>query len=426
LPLAFERENQMTDKEQSLDEAFVRLTLAINEHLPGYVDSYFGPQEWSQEAKGAGKLPLEDLSERTERLTTGISAATEMDAQRRDFLARQATAMRMSLRLLAGDKVSLAEEVEALYDVQPEWKDESIFREAQRRLAEILPVGDSLKERLEAWNKSLEIPVETVKDLLPAVIDRLRERTLTRFGLPENESFTVEFVSDQPWGGYNWYLGEYTSRIDINTDLPARIDGLVGLMAHEAYPGHHTEHAIKEFKLVRQKDFQEHVVTLINSPSCVIAEGIATTALKTVIADDELEDWYRSEILPRAGLSHIDAARMVEIGRAGRQMAGVVGNVAFMLHDQQKSAEELSAYLQEYALDTEKEANHFIQFVSNPLFRSYVFTYHVGYELLEELFAHVGRDRYFARLLEQPVTPSQIRGWIKNSPRAEANEASLS
>jgi hypothetical protein len=334
--------------------------------------------------------------------------------------------MRMSLRLLAGDKVSLAEEVEALYDVQPEWKDESIFREAQRRLAEILPVGDSLKERLEAWNKSLEIPVETVKDLLPAVIDRLRERTLTRFGLPENESFTVEFVSDQPWGGYNWYLGEYTSRIDINTDLPARIDGLVGLMAHEAYPGHHTEHAIKEFKLVRQKDFQEHVVTLINSPSCVIAEGIATTALKTVIADDELEDWYRSEILPRAGLSHIDAARMVEIGRAGRQMAGVVGNVAFMLHDQQKSAEELSAYLQEYALDTEKEANHFIQFVSNPLFRSYVFTYHVGYELLEELFAHVDRDRYFARLLEQPVTPSQIRGWIKNSPRAEANEAFLS
>jgi hypothetical protein len=416
----------MTDREGSLDEAFVRLTLAINEHLPGYIDSYFGPQEWSQEAKEAGKLPLEDLSERTERLAMGISAATETDPQRRDFLARQATAMRMSLRLLAGEKVSLAEEVEALYDVQPEWKDESIFRDAQRRLDEILPAGNSLKERLEAWNKSLEIPVETVKDLLPAVIDRLRERTRARFGLPENESFTVEFVSDQPWGGYNWYLGEYTSRIDINTDLPARINGLVGLMAHEAYPGHHTEHAIKEFKLVRRKDFQEHVVTLINSPSCVLAEGIATTALKTIISDDELEDWYRSEILPRAGLSHIDAAGMIEIGRAGRQLAGVVGNVAFMLHDQQKSTEELSAYLQEYALDTEKEANHFIKFVSNPLFRSYVFTYHVGYDLLEELFAHVDRDRYFARLLEEPVTPSQIRGWIKDSPGAEANEASLS
>ena len=89
-----------------------------------------------------------------------------------------------------------------------------------------------------------------------------------------------------------------------------------------------------------------------------------------------------------------------------------MGNIAFMLYDQHKSEEEASQYLQKYALLSEKEAQQIIRFVSDPLSRSYVFTYDVGYELLDELFTHVNRDEYFKRLLEEPVTPSQIRAWI--------------
>jgi hypothetical protein len=38
---------------------------------------------------------------------------------------------------------------------------------------------------------------------------------------------------------------------------------------------------------------------------------------------------------------------------------------------------------------------------------------------LEELFSIADRDTYFARLLEEPVTPSQIRGWIKHEGVSE-------
>lgn len=155
-------------------------------------------------------------------------------------------------------------------------------------------------------------------------------------------------------------------------------------------------------------------MTLINSPACVIAEGIATTALETLLTDSELEDWYREEILPPAGMAHIDAGRLIEIGNASRKMAGLTGNAAFMLHDQQKSEDEISQYLQKYGLRTEKEAQQSIKFISNPLYRSYTFTYHIGYDLLEELFAHGNREAYFKRLLEEPVTPSQVRQWINN------------
>ena len=409
----------MSKDDQQLGEEYVRLALAINEHLPGYVDSYFGPIEWTQEANQAGKLPIPTLTQRVDQLATNVSHAIEWDAQRKDFLAHQISAMQMSLRLLTGENVPLAEEAQALYDVQPAWKDEAYFIEHQKWLDESLPKGGSLKERLETWQNSLEISIEKARELLPFITNTLRELTRRKFSLPEDESFIVEFVSDQPWMAYNRYLGESKSRIEINTDLPMRVDGLAITIAHEGYPGHHTELAIKEAKLVKQMNYREHLVTLVNAPSCVIAEGIATSALETVLTDQELEDLYREEILPRAGMTHVDVKTIMEINRAERKVRNLWGNAAFMLHDQKKSTGEIISYLQKYEMSKEKEAERAIQFMSGPLDHSYIFTYTAGYDLLEELFSIADRDKYFARLLEEPVTPSQIREWIQNENHSD-------
>jgi hypothetical protein len=197
----------MIDSHQDFGEQFVRLALAIDQHLPGYVDAYFGPEDWKVQSKQDGKVALPTLADRVDRLSNDISHADEMDSQRRDYLARHLTAMQMSLRLLSGEKVSLADEAEAIYDIRPAWTDESNFEEAHKLLDEALPPGESLRERGLAWKQLLEIPVEKVKELLPIVIQRLRILTRKKFNLPEGESFSVEFVSDQPWLAYNWYLG---------------------------------------------------------------------------------------------------------------------------------------------------------------------------------------------------------------------------
>ncbi len=405
----------MNEDGQTLAEEFIKLAFALEEYLPGYVDAYFGPQEWQTQAKQDGKLPLQNLSERTARLANDISQVEGMDAQRRDFLARQVTAMQMSLRLQAGGKVSLAEEVDALYDVQPSWVDESNFELAHKELDQLLPPGSSLAERKQEWDRSLEIPVEKAKELLPLITKRLQDITDQKFDIPEHESFNLEWVADKPWAAYNWYLGGFRSIIQINADLPIRINGLAELIAHEGYPGHHTELSIKEQKLVRQKGYYEHTIALINCPSCVVAEGIATSALKTALTDEEQEDWYREEILPRAGMPHVNPARMMQINKAFEKTKGIMGNVSFMLYDQRKTTEEAEQYLRRYALATEKVINHLIRFVSEPLSRSYVFTYDIGYDLLEQLFALKGRTEYFKRILEEPVTPSQIRAWIADT-----------
>jgi hypothetical protein len=399
----------VTTTPDTIAERYVKLGLALDAHLPDFVDAYYGPVEW-REAIDA--QPVSELVREANDLSAAIAADASMDTQRRDFLARQMRAIQTCLRPLQGESLSLAEEAAGLYDITPAWTDEAIFEEAHRALDDLLPSGGSLAERMAERRKALEIPVEQVKSMLAEICDELRRRTRSRFPLPEDEAFEVEFVKDRPWSGYNWYLGGCRSRIDINTDLPLRIAHLSGLLAHEGYPGHHTELANKEIRLVRERGWIEHTIALINSPSCVIAEGIATRALEVLMSAQERIDW-QAELFRRAGYTHLDAWREDAIDEVGRKLIGIGGNAAFLLHDRGASDDEVIAYIQRYRLATSEEARKTLAFLKAPRNRSYIFTYHYGGELLDALFAAKGdRDAWFTRLLTEPVTPGQIRAWI--------------
>ena len=397
----------------SIAQTYVQLALAVEQHVPGYIDAYYGPPEWQQQAKANGQRPVDELARKAADLAAAIAADTDMGAQRRDFLARQVRAMQTSLRMLQGEQLTLTQEVVALYDITPEWTDEAVFEQAHRVLDELLPPGDALTERMTTRKKATEIPAERVEALFHEIAAELRIRTQARFPLPSDESFELQLVNDQPWSAYNWYLGNCRSRIDINTDLPLYITDAADLMAHEGYPGHHTELSIKESQLMREQGWTEHCLTLINTPSCVVAEGIGTRALAALVPDDELVNWYANELFPRAGFEHLDAQNEHAINIARRKLRGVSGNAAFLLHDQNASKDRVVAYIMRYALiESNKEARKWIDFISNPLFRSYIFTYHYGGEMLDALFAaQDDRARWFTRLLTEPVTPGQIRAW---------------
>lgn len=402
---------------ETVSAAYLRLALAIEQHRPGAIDGYFGPPEWATAAAEAGPRPLTLLAREADDLAALIETDGTLGAQRRDFLARQVRAMQTTLRLLAGERLALADEVAALYDIVPTWIDEAHFEEACRALDEMLPPGETLAERMQARRQALELPVESARPLLDEIIEELRRRTRARFALTDDESFEMQIVTGQPWSAYNWYLGAGHSRIDVNTDLPLHVTRLVDLMAHEGYPGHHTEHAIKEQRLLRERGWLEQSVLLINAPECVVSEGIATRAREMVLTDDELVAWHQDELFPRAGLGHLDARREQTIDEAAKALGGALGNAAFLRHDEGASDEEVVAYLRRYGLRTEVEARQSLRFLTNPLYRSYIFTYRHGGELLDALFAARpdDRDALFARLLSEPVTPTQIRAWTAGS-----------
>lgn len=407
---------KMTDNNMGEDfvgEAFVRLALALDQQIPGYVDAYFGPATWQEEVAGDGPRPLSLLAQEATQLAENVASSDLLGPERQPFLARQIAAMQASIRLRQGEKMSLADEVEALYDVRPHWIEEAHFVEIQQLLADLLPPGGNLQERMKLRKQALEIPVEQVKQLLPQIRQRLRQLTQQHFPLPTDETVEVTFVQEQPWMAYNCYLGQGHSRIEINTDLPLYIHDLATYVAHEAYPGHHTELCIKENLLVQRAGHFEHTITLLNAPSCVVSEGIATCALSTIVPADAWIAWHAEEIFPMTGYSHLDAQREYAIEQALEGLTGVYGNAAFLLHEQGETAPTVSNYLQQYGLLTAPEADKRITFMNSPADRAYIFTYYWGQQLLHELFAQQ-RDRiyWFNRLLTEPVTPTQIRAWM--------------
>lgn len=386
---------------------YIKLAHDIERIDPGYIDGYYGDEKW----KGEGERTLDEMAEAVLALRQAIP--TLHDVERRTFLTAQVCAMQTKIGLLRGEAIGYSAEVRGLYDVEPVRFPEATFDEAIAALNDLLPGTGAIEEREQQFRQQFVVEPERIAPLLGMIVDVLRRRTSALVELPENDGFEIRMVKNEPWSAYNWYLGKYQSRVDINTDLPTYLVGLPDLLAHEAYPGHHTEHALKEKLLWHLAERGEHSILLINAPECVVSEGIATRARRIVMGDDELATWLEADLAPMAGLAGVPVREMLAIFKAKRNMRAIGNNAALLLHEDGATDDEVIAYIRRYRLATEQEARKTLSFIKHPNFRSYGFTYTVGADLLDQLFEKKGTPReWFKRLLTEPITPGVLRGWI--------------
>lgn len=392
--------------------AYARLAFGIEAHVPGYIDAYLGNQ-----ADRASVLPTappqpQALAEDAAALLAMIPELGAPEA-RKAYLTKQAVAMQATVRRLAGEELPYLEEVQLLFDIAPGLVPESDFAAAIAELDTLLPGSGPVGPRMTAWRDQYIVSPEVARQVVDTILPELRTRTAQIVALPQGEAIEIAMVSDKPWSGYNWYLGNARSRVDLNTDLPIRAIRLTDLLAHECYPGHHTEHLLKE-RLYTVDGFGEHALQLINTPECLISEGIATMAEAMIFSEAELADFRRSRVYPAAGISG-DPEREIAIGTAARGLASVASNAALLLHHEGRGAEEVVAYLQQYGLSTEAEARQRLRFIADPLWRAYIFTYDVGRKLVSawlDVAPATERRARFARLLTEQVTPSQLAAGV--------------
>jgi hypothetical protein len=391
---------------------YARLSFAIERHVPGFIDAYLGPDDLrtALDPGPTGHPQAHALVTATRELLARIPMLDATEG-RKGYLTKQVEAMLATARRVAGEELPYREEVRLLFDIEPVATPEVVYDAAIADLESLLPGDGPIAERMIAWRQSYAISPETARRLVDIILPELRARTQEFVDLPEGESIEIRMVQDQPWSGYNWYLGNGRSRVDLNIDLPIYAYRLTDLLAHEGYPGHHTEHALKE-RLYTEQGLGEHALQLINTPECVISEGIATLAEKMVFDPNELVRFRRERVYPAAGISG-DPEREVAIGTALRILRSVPGNAALLLHEEGRDPEDVVAYLLRYALSTEAEARQRLRFIADPLWRAYIFTYHVGYELISNWLDQAPDERRgrFRTLLSAQVYPSQIAAW---------------
>src|SRR5262249_26313196 len=192
---------------------------------------------------------------------------------RKRSLAKQVVAVETHLRRLRGEKFSLAEECRLLYDASPRSHPVAEFEAAHRAIEALVPGPEPLPDRIEALRRAVRVPKDRLETALAAALSAARTANAAFVKLPKDEHFDAVLVSGQPWSAYNWYQGGYRSRIELNTDLPTELNGLLGTMCHEGYPGHHVYNVLLEDRLVRGKGWIEYSIYPLFSPQSILAEG---------------------------------------------------------------------------------------------------------------------------------------------------------
>lgn len=402
----------------AIAEQYVRLVLSVGCHDKDYVDAYYGPPAWKTDIERT-QPSLASITSQAETLlhtitTTPVPADDPSVLLRREYLARQTAALAARARLLQGSRMLFDDEAQALYDVTPPSFAEEHFEHLLANVGSLLPGTGEIPDRYQRFLQDFVIPKDRLDRVFTAAIAEGRRQTVAWIPLPEREHFAVEYVTDKPWSGYNWYQGGGKSLIQVNSDFPITIDRAVDLACHEGYPGHHVYNTLLEHHLVRGRGWMEFAVYALFSPQSMIAEGTANFGIAMALPGPGRVAFERDTLFPLAGLDPTRAGEYYRVHAVVQQLAYAGNEAARRYLDGLISREEAAAWLTRYALMSPDRALQRTRFFDT--YRSYVINYNVGQDLVRKYVEARGgtpenlkqRWTVFAELLSTPRVPSGL------------------
>jgi hypothetical protein len=386
-------------------DRYLELGLRLGRHLDGLVDAYYGPPDLARRVDDEPARPLAALGADAARLVADLDggAGEEIGAERRRWLRAQVVGLHTVARKLDGEDIGYVDEVEACYGVTPRAVPDDELAAAHRRLDEALPGQGELSERMVAWREAHAIPADRLASVIASLAEDFRDRTRALFGLPDGEEVAFDLVTAKPWAGFNYYLGQLRSRVAINVDLPVLSTSIAHLVAHEAYPGHHTEHTRKEVGLVRARGHQEETIFLVGTPQCLLAEGLADLGLEVLLG--QRPEPAVAPHLAEAGVRY-DADVIAAVAGAAEVLSRVRGNAALLLHEDGRDPDEVVDYLSRWSLLPRERAVKAVQFLTDPTWRAYISCYVEGMPLCRAFTA--GDPARFDRLLSEHLLPEDL------------------
>ena len=396
-------------------ETYVKLVLAVGEHDESYVDAYIGPAAWREDAK-AQAVPLNTLLAQADALiahSKSLPPAPQDQTERHVFLGLQIAAVRAHIAFLNGAVLPFDEESKVLYDAVSPTLTPADLDKTLAELDGLLPGEGDLNQRLSHYNKQFEIPRDKLDAVFSAAINEARARTRRYIALPDNESFSVEYVSGKVWSAYNWYKGNSHSLIEVNTDFPMFISRAIDLASHEAYPGHHVFNVLIENELVKEKGWIEYAIYPLYSPMSFLAEGSANYGIEVAFPHAERMVFEKEVLFPLAGIDPEKAERYYQI-QAVLQRLSYAGNmVAKRYLDGEIDRETAINMLMTYSLSDAERSAQRIRFIEK--LRSYVINYNLGQDVvqayIEQRAGTEDKDKRWAvltDLLRQPKSASMM------------------
>jgi hypothetical protein len=399
-----------------LAEEYVRTGLAIGVYDDDFVDAYYGPDSLKPDFKNANQFPKDSFIRVIQSLQLSFKQYLKADSKeafktRAKWISSQLTAFERRVRIFAGEYADFDTEAKELFGVKPPVYQEDYFKEQVKKLEQLLPGKGSIHQRFQDFANRFIIPKNKLDTVFKTAISVSRSRTLQHFKLPAEESFKLEYVTGKSWSGYNWYKGNYSSLIQLNTDTDIFIERVIDVGSHESYPGHHVYNMLLEQQLFKGKGWVEISLYPLFSPQSLIAEGSANYGIEMAFPGEEKVKFAKEVLLPIAALDTTGISLYFDLLALKGKLNFVRNEVARGLLNKTMNEAEALRWLMEYGLNNEATARKSIAFIQK--YRSYVINYNYGMELVKTYIEQKGAsqnqwDRFY-KLLSTAFIPTDLQ-----------------
>ncbi|MHA1320607.1 MAG: hypothetical protein ACTSQ1_12465 [Promethearchaeota archaeon] len=391
-------------------EDFLLLALRIDKHIKGYVDFYYGPEKLRQIVEN------ESLTSPNKLLKDSIALIKQLGGQgynkeREHYIEKLLIAMKTSIEIIIGSEISIKDQFIKLYDVDLQPAKEAELDNLKEEYEEAYIGSGSLEERMNKLRITRKVPESKVFKFFKKAVDITEKQTKELFIdlLPKNERVIIDVVNSREkvkWACYNWYMGKYVSRIEVNPNYQMYWTAFLTFSSHEAYPGHHTEFAIKEEKLYRELNQFEHSLLILHSPKLVVSEGIANKAISILFSNHEVAEIglneFCSDPLNEATLEELELQNIVKA-----KIPLFWYNFAYHALIDSYDEKELMRYGKNLEIYSDEDLIIGIEKMSNPAYSNNAFMYYLGNNILQK-FGDVPSLKEFQNLLVNPILPSDL------------------
>lgn len=415
--LSCAKKEQKSEAQQinSLAENYVRLGLTIGQYDADFVDAYYGPDSLKPAISKSDIFPKDSLLNLVTELRSSLKNITEKlndsSKVRARWMSQQLLAFDRRIRIYSGEFKTFDEESKELFGISAPVYPEEHYKLLLDTLHQLLPGKGTVQDRFQNLANRFIIPENKLDTVFKTTIAEARKSTKAYYSLPETETFTIEYVKDKPWSGYNYYKGNYTSVIQINTDTRIFIERAIDVGSHESYPGHHVYNMLLEKNLYQDKGWVEISLYPLFSPQSFIAEGSANYGIDLVFSGDRKVKFAKEILLPLAKLDTTYIGNYFNALAIRGKLNYARNEAARGLVNQTMNDKQALEWLMNYCLYNQETALKSISFIKK--YRSYVINYNYGQDLVRKYIESKGADtekgwEVFEKLLSNPVLPKEL------------------
>jgi len=393
-------------------EEFLLLELRIDKHIEGYVDFYIGPENLRRLVENEPIASPNKLLNNCKNLQKNLSLQG-YDKDRERYLEKHLLAMRTSIEDLLKIEIPFKEKFLRLYDIELQPINESELDKLVEDFNIAYKGSGSLGERMKVIRERRKVPENKVYQFFKKSLAIVKMKTKELFGdiLPNEEKILIELVEDTDnneakWAYYEWYMGNYRSRIEVNPKFNIYWSTLLTAAAHEGYPGHHANFVLNELYLYQELRQFEHSILLLNSPKLVICEGIADIAvdvLFTYLEQAEISLEFCQDSTQEVKLDDLAMENKIK-----SKQSLFWFNLAYHALISKWNEKELVKYATNFKIISQKTIHNMLKMIFNPSHSTTAFLYNLGSNLIKKKYGEIPSVQNFQRLLENPFLPSDL------------------